>query len=162
MSAERKEVRESRLTTRGRRPAAVTLLVLALLLAACSGGGDAGGEGTAGGTAPAASGYTVVDPAALQDLMGSEHVYLVNVHVPYEGELPGTDAFIPFDEIASRLGELPFEDQKVVIYCRSGNMSTQAAQAMVAAGAPQFYTLDGGWYAWQDAGLPFEVKQNAA
>jgi phage shock protein E len=133
-------------------------VAVAVLLAACSGGGD--GD-TAGTMSPAAgdtagSGYTVLDPAGLEDMMAKEDVYLVNVHVPFEGDLPDTDASIPYTEIAQRLDELPFGSQPVVIYCRSGNMSTEAAQEMVAAGAPEFYELGGGWYAWQAAGLPME------
>jgi rhodanese-related sulfurtransferase len=42
----------------------------------------------------------------------------------------------------------------VVIYCRTGNMSSEAAQAMVNAGAPPFYELRGGFYAWQAAAYP--------
>ena len=137
-------------------------LVLALSLAACSGGDDAATDAPTPIVPPAeasgGAGYTVVNPGQLQAMMREEDVYLVNVHVPYEGELPDTDAFIPYTEITSRMDELPFGDQTVVIYCRSGNMSTEAAQAMVAAGAPHFYELGGGWYSWQDAGLPFEVN----
>ena len=91
-------------------------------------------------------------------MMTDEDIYLVNVHVPYEGELPDTDAFIPYTEITDRMSELPFDEKTVVIYCRSGSMSTAAAQAMVAAGAPSFYELGGGWHSCQDAGLPFEVN----
>lgn len=136
-----------------------SIIAVSFLLVACSSGGDAATP-AAESPEPAAdeAGYTVLDPAGLQQLMSDEDVYLVNVHVPYEGELPDTDAFIPYTEIADRVGELPFEGQTVVIYCRSGNMSTEAANAMVAAGAPHFYELGGGWYAWQDAQLPFEVN----
>lgn len=89
-------------------------------------------------------------------MMAAEDVYLVNVHVPYEGEIVGTDAHISYTEIASRLDELP-TDQTVVIYCRSGNMSTQAAQEMLDAGASGFSELEGGFIEWEAAGLPFEV-----
>jgi rhodanese-related sulfurtransferase len=101
----------------------------------------------------------VLSPQQLHDMMAEQDVYLVNVHVPYEGEITGTDAFIPYTEIASQLDKLPFGKQPVVIYCRSGVTSQQAAEAMVAAGAPAFYELEGGYTAWQAAGFPFEVKQ---
>ena len=135
------------------------IVAVSFLLVACSGGGDAAAP-AAGSPEPAAdeAGYSIIDPAGLKQLMSDEDVYLVNVHVPYEGELPDTDAFIPYTEIAERVGELPFDERTVVIYCRSGSMSTEAANAMVAAGAPHFYELGGGWYTWQDAGLPFEVN----
>lgn len=135
---------------------AATLSLLVGLLPACS-----KSTGTKNST-PAAGGterFTVLTPQQLHDMMAKQDVYLVNVHVPYEGEITGTDAFIPYTEIASRLSELPFDKQPVVIYCKSGVTSAMAAQAMVAAGAPAFYELQGGFLAWQAAGYPFEVKQ---
>lgn len=102
-------------------------------------------------------GWDRVGPAELDERMTAEDVYLVNVHVPYEGEIPGTDAFISYTEIADRLEELP-DDGSLVIYCRSGNMSTQSAQEMVDAGFTSFVELEGGYLAWEAAGLPFEVN----
>src|SRR3989304_6165514 len=32
---------------------------------------------------------------------------LINVHIPYEGELPQTDAFIPYEEVEKHLDKLP-------------------------------------------------------
>ena len=133
------------------------LLFVFASIASCSGTAEEPPGGERAGGEPAQT-WTVLAPQELDRMVSEGDVFLVNTHVPYEGELPGTDAFIPYTEIASRLDELPFGEQEVVIYCRSGNMSTQAARAMVAAGAPAFYELGGGWYAWQDAGLPFEVK----
>jgi rhodanese-related sulfurtransferase len=80
---------------------------------------------------------------------------LINVHIPYEGEIEGTDAYIPYNEIMQRLGELPADkNAKVVISCRSGNMSTQAAQELVQAGYTNLWELGGGMVAWNEAGLP--------
>jgi rhodanese-related sulfurtransferase len=128
----------------------VTASVLALVtLAACS---SATSDETPDGGA-----WDRVTPQELQERMAAEDVHLVNVHIPYEGEIPGTDAFIPYTEIADRLGELP-DDGSLVIYCRSGNMSTQSAQEMVDAGFTEFVELEGGYQAWEAAGLPFEVN----
>ena len=129
------------------------LLIGSLVLAGCSNGGTT----TTSGADASASSHQVLTPVQLHDMLASEDIYLVNVHVPYEGEIPGTDAFIPYTEIASKLDELPFGEQQVVIYCRSGNMSGEAADAMVAAGAPPFYELSGGFYAWQNAGYPLQT-----
>jgi rhodanese-related sulfurtransferase len=123
---------------------------LALTAASCA-GSDAGSDGA---TAP---GWERIDATALEHRMAAEDVYLVNVHVPYEGEIPGTDAFIPYAEVVDRLGELP-DDGSLVIYCRSGNMSSQTAQEMVDAGFTDFVELEGGYQAWEAAGLPFEVN----
>jgi len=126
------------------------------LLAACS------REGATEPTSPVPSiasseGVAIITPQQLQDMMAKEDVYLVNVHVPYEGEIPGTDAHIPYTDIASRLGEIPFDGRSVVIYCRSGVTSGMASKSMVEAGAPPFYELEGGYLAWQAAGFEFNT-----
>lgn len=124
------------------------LVMAASLLAACS-STDEGVSGQA---------WNMITPQELSDMLASEDVYLVNVHVPVEGEIPGTDADISYTEIASRIDELPTSGApKLVIYCRSGNMSNQAAQDLVAAGVTGFSELEGGYTAWQAAGLPFDA-----
>jgi rhodanese-related sulfurtransferase len=130
------------------------VVVLALVaLSACS--SSDGTDGGAGGSGD--PGWTRLSPAELQQMMDQEDVYLVNVHVPYEGDIVGTDASISYLDIASRVDELPTSgDPKLVIYCRSGNMSTQAAQGLVDAGVTGFYELEGGFIAWNEAGLPFQ------
>lgn len=129
---------------------ALVAVVAAVTLASCSSSEETGTGSTAD------PGWTRLSSQELSDMMGAEDVYLVNVHVPYEGEIVGTDAHISYQEIASRLDELP-SDQTLVIYCRSGNMSTQAAQEMVDAGVTGFYELEDGFTAWEEAGLPFQV-----
>ena len=130
------------------------VLAAATLLSAgvASCGGSDSTDAAAGG-----AGWDRVTPQALEERMASEDVHLVNVHIPYEGEIPGTDAFISYTEVVDRLGELP-DDGSLVIYCRSGNMSTQAAQEMVDVGFTEFVELEGGYQAWQAEGLPFEVN----
>lgn len=133
-----------------KRPSILVLvLVLAFAVVSCS--DDPGGT-------EAGQGWTRLSPQALNDLMAKEDVYLVNVHEPYEGEIGGTDAHIAYTELAARMGELPAPgEETLVLYCRSGNMSTVAAQSLVDAGRTGFYELEGGFIAWTEAGLPFEV-----
>ena len=132
----------------------IVTLAAAALLTACSGSeGDGGGGASGGSDIP----WTRVSHDELNARLQAEDVYLVNVHTPYEGEIPGTDAFIPYDQIASRTEELPGDPSELVIYCRSGNMSTVAAQALAAEGYSGFAELTGGYTAWTEAGLPFET-----
>ena len=80
---------------------------------------------------------------------------LINVHIPYEGGIQGTDAFVPFNTITKRLGELPADrDAEVVLYCKSGRMSEIAARQLVKLGYTNVKQLRGGMIAWQRAGLP--------
>lgn len=59
---------------------------------------------------------------------------------------------IALQSLNGRLNEIPM-DQPVVIYCRSGNRSAQAAQLLREAGYTEVYDM-GGIIGWQQAGLP--------
>lgn len=66
--------------------------------------------------------YTDVGPAGLAAILEEMDFPLINVYIPYEGEIEGTDLFIPFDEIEQHLDKLPAdEDARIVLYCRSEN-----------------------------------------
>lgn len=97
-------------------------------------------------------GYVDIGVEQLAAAMQGTDFALVNVHIPYQGELPNTDLFVPFNEITANLDQLPVQDAPIVLYCRSGSMSTQAAQALVDAGYTNVYELDGGFNSWQAAG----------
>ena len=136
-------------------------LVTLLLLAACGGAAQPAAPANDSPAAVAAlperaknsAGYVDISVAELAPVLEQNKSFtLVNVHIPYAGELPKTDLFIPFNEIGTNLDKLPDKDAPIVIYCRSGNMSTQTAAELAAAGYTQIYELDGGTVAWQSAG----------
>jgi rhodanese-related sulfurtransferase len=99
-----------------------------------------------------AQGYVDLKPDQLNDLLKDKQFSLVNVHIPYAGELPDTDLFIAYDQIQDHLAELPAKDAPIVLYCRSGRMSTMAAQTLAQLGYTNIYELNGGMEAWQTAG----------
>jgi len=99
-----------------------------------------------------ADGYVDISVEQLVKMLDQKDFTLVNVHLPYEGELPNTDLFIPFDQIGKQLDQLPAKDAPIVLYCRSGRMSAEAAQTLAQQGYPNVYELDGGFNAWQAAG----------
>jgi phage shock protein E len=91
----------------------------------------------------------------LQAMLENKDFSLINVHVPFAGDLPATDASIRYDEIASHLDQLPADkDAKIVLYCRTGPMSQRAARDLVGLGYTNVHHLVGGFTAWVEAGLP--------
>lgn len=102
--------------------------------------------------------YRDISVADLQAMLQEEDFVLVNVHEPFEGNIPGTDLSIPFNQIAQQADQLPQDkDAKVVVCCRSGAMSAIAARALVQMGYTNVWNLDGGMNAWRQAGLPLEA-----
>ena len=88
--------------------------------------------------------------------------FVVNVHVPYAGEVEGTNAFIPFDRMVGDASLPTNKATAIVLYCRSGRMSANAASALAAVGYTRVADLAGGLDAWTAAGRPVLVRNRAA
>jgi len=137
------------------------LAAVALLIAACGAGSSAPEETAATGAfTKNADGYADISVEQLAGMLGGpakgqaegKDFTLVNVHIPYEGEIPQTDLFIPFDQIADYQDQLPDKDAPIVLYCRSGSMSASAARDLAALGYTNVLEVDGGFNGWQAAG----------
>jgi rhodanese-related sulfurtransferase len=134
--------------------AVMLLLVGIFLLAACQPGDTpvVGKQVEVQGGA-----YTEISVDELHSMLKNKDFELVNVHIPFEGDIPNTDVSIPFDQIAQNLDQLPaVKNAKIVLYCRSDRMSTIASETLVGLGFTNVYNLDGGMVAWENAGLDLE------
>lgn len=52
--------------------------------------------------------------------------------------------------------KVPDKSQRLVLYCGGGYRSALAGDALLKMGYKDVISLDGGWRAWQEAGLPVE------
>lgn len=157
----------------GTEPLVLLVFFLALLLFGCgatkntaapgsgdSGGGDGGGDRQR--VAVSGGSFTRVSPGELKGMTREEDLLLVNTHVPFEGNIPGTDLSVPYDEIGGSLERLPRRGKKVVLYCRSGRMSALAARTLVRAGYENVWDLRGGMIAWKEAGFRLKGTRGAS
>ncbi|MGH8991805.1 MAG: rhodanese-like domain-containing protein [Acidimicrobiia bacterium] len=114
---------------------------------------DASSPETASEEKASMAGFDRLDPEQFATRMGNADATVINVHIPYEGELADTDAFIQFDSILGD-AKLPADkDGELLLYCMSGRMSEAAANDLIAEGG---YTnvshLEGGMKAWEATG----------
>jgi rhodanese-related sulfurtransferase len=94
--------------------------------------------------------YKSISAGELKTMMENKDFTLINVHIPYAGDITGTDMSIPFNEIGERL-DLP-KDSRIVLYCRSGSMSQTATKKLAELGYTNVFDLKGGMIRWQQEG----------
>ena len=103
--------------------------------------------------------FRTVTASELAGMLAAKNFAFINVHIPYEGDIPQTDESIPFDRIGENLNLLPDDkDAAIVLYCRSGRMSEIAATDLAALGYTNVSHLDGGMVAWEKAGYTLQVS----
>ena len=84
------------------------------------------------------TGYTQISTEEAKSLMESEENYIIlDVRTKEEYEekhIPGA-VLVPNETIGEEeIPQLPDKDQMILVYCRSGNRSKQAAEKLVALG----------------------------
>lgn len=102
------------------------------------------------------SSYQQVDAETAKELMDTEDDYVildVRTQAEYdESHIPGA-ILIPHDTVATAAEDaLPDKGQLILVYCRSGNRSKQASQALVDLGYTNVVEF-GGINSW-----PYEVE----
>ncbi len=85
---------------------------------------------------------------------------LINVHIPYQGEIPETDLLIPFNKIDQHGDELPLDkNKKIVVYCMTGPMGYYAADKLTSMGYTKVIHFEAGMKAWSRSGRPIENRK---
>lgn len=98
-----------------------------------------------------------IDRAEARKLI-EEGAQLVDVRADHEweaGRIAGAK-HVPLAELSERTGEIESE-RPVILYCRGGNRSTMAADALAAAGYDAM-KLQEGIVGWAEEGLPVEPE----
>ena len=124
------------------------LLALSMLAAACSSGSD---------TAT----IELVSPEQAADVMGQDPAGLVvlDIRTPEEfAEVRIPDAINVDFYAPDFAGQLDVLDKSnpYVMYCRTGNRSSEAVETMKELGFEEVYEIDGGIVNWYDSGYPVE------
>ncbi|KKT81059.1 MAG: hypothetical protein UW78_C0018G0009 [Candidatus Azambacteria bacterium GW2011_GWA1_44_9] len=89
----------------------------------------------------------------LSAMLPAKNFTLINVHTPYEGEIEKTDTFIDFDQIVANSGSLPKDkNTPIILYCKTGRMSTEALETIKKLGYTNVKHLSGGMDAWKNSG----------
>jgi phage shock protein E len=122
------------------------LLALVLLLASCAGQSGDTPAVSETATVPKAQ-YRKISPQEAKAMMADENIIIVDVRTPGEyeqGYIPGA-ALIPNETISTVSKPQALEDTNAVIlvYCRSGSRSAQAARKLVSLGYTQVYDFGG-------------------
>ena len=123
--------------------------------AGSNGNSNGNGSNATTGSSNSAS-YQQVNAEAAKELMDIEDDYVIldaRTQAEYdEGHIPGA-ILIPHDTVATAAEDaLPDKGQLILVYCRSGNRSKQASQALADLGYTNVVEF-GGITSW-----PYEVE----
>lgn len=88
-----------------------------------------------------------------------ESFFLLDVREHHEYLVSNIDGYhIPYNDLESRLNEIDeHKDADVVVMCRSGNTSKDAAKILINSGFENVFSLEGGMKKWAkeiDPSLP--------
>jgi len=104
----------------------------------------------------------LIDARTLKTLIERNKAEVIDVREPgeYAGEhIPGAK-LVPLSKFDPK--KIPHRGNKqVVLYCRSGNRSAQAAQKLLASGYSEVTHLQCGIGSWKEAGFETIVNKNA-
>lgn len=104
--------------------------------------------------------YTELSAAEAKAFIEKNKPLILDVRTPteyYSDYIPGA-TLIPLQQLADRYSEIEsYKDKEILIYCRSGNRSTVAADILIRNGFKKVYNLRDGIIGWIGSG--FETKK---
>ena len=93
-------------------------------------------------------------------MMEQKDFILINVHIPYYGEIAQTDLLVPFNAIEKYKKDLPKDKSaKIVVYCMMGPMGDIAADNLASLGYTRVSNFQGGMMAWTQTGRHLQRRQ---
>ena len=99
-----------------------------------------------------AGGYNNISVDQFSKMMDHKDFILINVHIPYRGEIAETDLLLPFHAIDQQKEKLPADkNTKIVVYCMSGPMGYVAAEKLVGMGYRRVIHFQGGMVSWKNS-----------
>jgi rhodanese-related sulfurtransferase len=105
--------------------------------------------------------YQNISADQFVEMLDQKDFTLINVHIPYQGEIARTDLLVPFNRIDRYRNKLPDDkDAKMVVYCMMGPMGRIAAEKLVSMGYSQVIHLQGGMMAWQKVGKKLVIRSD--
>jgi len=139
-----------------RRALAALILSAAAVVAACSSATEAAPNAPAA-SAPAGTVVALPAEVSVADALALREsgAFILDVRQPEEWDavhIPDA-TLIPLGELASRVSEVP-QDQQVVVVCRSGNRSAEGRDILLGAGFPSVTSMAGGMNDWAASGYP--------
>lgn len=103
--------------------------------------------------------YRVVSVQELQGMLENKDFTMINVHTPWQGDIPQTDSRLAYDQISESPDQLPADkDAKILVYCLTSGMAKKAVESLVDLGYTNIWMLDGGTTAWEEAGLTLKKE----
>ena len=88
-------------------------------------------------------------------LQDKDKYFLLDVRTQeeYDEGFIENSVLIPVSELESRLSEIP-AGKPIIVYCRTGSRSTQAAEILIKNNFGPVYNMLGGITEWQNKGYP--------
>lgn len=104
-------------------------------------------------------GYKVVDPLAVKGMLARDEAVVVDLRETAEVLHKTIPRAIHLPYSTFRFSQLPkIEGKYLVLLCQTGKSSKETAQRLAEGGRNNIYVVAGGFPAWENAGLPINLK----